>query len=776
MTKKEVGMSNKQNRDLNRSIALAFTVAVMMATMVFVWLPQTNFGRIYAASETGTVVADVLNVRSGPGTGYSRIGSLKNGKTFSVTDSANDSSGTTWYKMTYGSRTGYVSSKYVTLDQSFDSDSEKLNGTVNDGPLRVRSGPGTNYGILGTYSKGKTVTIVGKTKNTAGSWWYKINYNGKTGYLYSGYVTATAVESASTSSEAVNLTGTVNDGPLRVRSGPGTNYGILGTYSKGKTVTIVAKETNSAGSLWYKISYNGKAGYLYSQYVTVKETAASTDTEAKTDSQSSSSSSSSSSASTQTQTTLTGTVNDGPLRIRSGPGTNYKILGQYSKGKSVTIEGKETNSAGNLWYKITYNGKTGYLYSQYVTVNAESVTPDTSGDSAEEKTAEVITFQLGTTTADEGLNVRKGPGTNYGRISLLSKGTSVTIIGSEKAGNGKLWYKYQYSASQVGYICSDYVTVKTVSSDSEFEAYMTAQGFPESYKPGLRMLHAAHPTWTFKALKLDYSWSSALSKETAKPGTNLVSSSSPVSYRSTASGAYNSSTGAWTKYDGSWYAASPTVVAYYMDPRNFLSEEGIYQFMTHKYDASTQNESTVSAVISGSFMEGKNPGGGYSSYTSLLNTAGKNTGVNPNVLAAMIIQEQGWNGSSLVSGTYSGYEGYYNFFNIGAWTTSTMNAIQRGLWYAKQQGWDTPYKAIVGGAQFYANNYVNSNQDSYYTKKFNVKNGLSSVATHQYMTNVSGAATEGSIVKRAFNNNKTCPVAFEIPVYQNMPESACQLP
>ena len=776
MTKKEVGMSNKQNRDLNRSIALAFTVAVMMATMVFVWLPQTNFGRIYAASETGTVVADVLNVRSGPGTGYSRIGSLKNGKTFSVTDSANDSSGTTWYKMTYGSRTGYVSSKYVTLDQSFDSDSEKLNGTVNDGPLRVRSGPGTNYGILGTYSKGKTVTIVGKTKNTAGSWWYKINYNGKTGYLYSGYVTATAVESASTSSEAVNLTGTVNDGPLRVRSGPGTNYGILGTYSKGKTVTIVAKETNSAGSLWYKISYNGKAGYLYSQYVTVKETAASTDTEAKTDSQSSSSSSSSSSASTQTQTTLTGTVNDGPLRIRSGPGTNYKILGQYSKGKSVTIEGKETNSAGNLWYKITYNGKTGYLYSQYVTVNAESVTPDTSGDSAEEKTAEVITFQLGTTTADEGLNVRKGPGTNYGRISLLSKGTSVTIIGSEKASNGKLWYKYQYSASQVGYICSDYVTVKTVSSDSEFEAYMTAQGFPESYKPGLRMLHAAHPTWTFKALKLDYSWSSALSKETAKPGTNLVSSSSPVSYRSTASGAYNSSTGAWTKYDGSWYAASPTVVAYYMDPRNFLSEEGIYQFMTHKYDASTQNESTVSAVISGSFMAGKNPGGGYSSYTSLLNTAGKNTGVNPNVLAAMIIQEQGWNGSSLVSGTYSGYEGYYNFFNIGAWTTSTMNAIQRGLWYAKQQGWDTPYKAIVGGAQFYANNYVNSNQDSYYTKKFNVKNGLSSVATHQYMTNVSGAATEGSIVKRAFNNNKTCPVAFEIPVYQNMPESACQLP
>ena len=352
----------------------------------------------------------------------------------------------------------------------------------------------------------------------------------------------------------------------------------------------------------------------------------------------------------------------------------------------------------------------------------------------------------------------------------------MTITGSAKDSSGKVWYKYQYSASQDGYICSDYVTVKTVTSDSQFEAYMTAQGFPESYKPGLRMLHAAHPQWVFNADKLGYSWSSALSKETAKPGTNLVSSSSPVSYRSTAAGAYNASNNTWTRYDGSWYAASEKVVAYYMDPRNFLSENGIYQFMTHRYASATQNESTVAAVISGSFMQGSNPGGGYSSYSSLINEAGKRTGVNPNVLAAMIIQEQGWSGSSLVSGTYPGYQGYYNFFNIGAYTTDTMNAIQRGLWYASRQGWNTPYKSIVGGAEFYADEYVSNNQDTYYTKKFNVKNGLSHVATHQYMTNVAAAAGEGSIVKSAFNSNSNYPVTFSIPVYDDMPATACQLP
>ncbi len=912
-------MSNKQKIGLRRPITVAFTFAIMMATVFFAWLPRTEFGKAYAYTETAVVTADVLNVRSGPGIIHSRIGSLKNGKTFTVSGSDKDWFGTEWYKFSYGSRTAYVSSKYVNIERNFTSEDEKLTGVVNDGPLRIRTGPSTGYKILGTFSKGKTVTIEGKAKNTSGSWWYKINYNGRTGYLYSSYVTIQDKRV----SEALSATGVVNDGPLRVRTGPSTGYKILGTFSKGKTVTIEGKEKINNGSWWYKIKYNGTTAYICASYVTIKAepveepkkeepkkeeasetttpatdtskdastetkkeeatetTTPSTDTKKEEASETTKPSTEATESSSQTtETTATpkeavaeivktsGVIADGPLRVRTGPGTSYKILAELATGKAVTIEGKEKSNGGVWWYKITYNGKTGYICSSYVSTNADSIAeivkttgtiadgplrvrtgpgtsykiitelatgksvtidgkekssggvwwykitynemagyicstyvklPESSTESStnsttaqttqteqnkdtskqestSEQTAEPVSFELGTTTANEGLNVRTGPGTNYTRIDTIAKGTSVTILGSEKASNGKLWYKYQYSASQIGYLCSDYVTVKTVTSDGDFEAYMTAQGFPESYKAGLRMLHAAHPQWVFKALKLDYSWSSALSKETAKPGTNLVSPSSPVSYRSTVAGAYNSSTGAWTKYDTSWYAADSRVVAYYMDPRNFLSENGIYQFMTHRYDASTQNESTVAAVISGSFMQGKNPGGGYSSYTALINEAGKNTGVNPNVLAAMIIQEQGWGGSSLSSGTYSGYEGYYNFFNIGAYTTSSMNAIQRGLWYAKQQGWDTPYKAIVGGAQFYANNYVNNNQDTYYTKKFNVKNGLSKVATHQYMTNVSGAASEGSLLKRAFNSNNSYSVSFEIPVYADMPATACQLP
>ena len=667
-------MSTQRKSGSRRPAAIA--VAVMMAAAVFAGLPATDFGKVYAAGETAVVATDVLNVRSGAGTNYSRIGALKEGRTFVVTGSAKDSSGVVWYQFSFGSRTGYVSSRYVNIKQPTVTPVSNTQGAVSDGPLRVRSGPGTGYSVLGSLATGKSFTVTGKAQDSSGTWWYRLTYSGKTGYVSSAYVTT--------------------------------------------------------------------------------KTESGTEEETKPD----------------TGTKQTGTVFDGPLRVRSGAGTNYDTLGQLSTGKTFDIEGTAKDSSGTVWYKLTYNGRFGYVSSKYVKVTEMK----DDGNSGSGETSEPVTFQLGTTTAYDGLNVRKGPGTGYERLTTLPGGTSVTITGSAKDSGGKVWYKYQYSASQDGYMCSDYVTVKTVTSDSQFEAYMTAQGFPESYKPGLRMLHAAHPQWVFKADKLGYSWSSALSKETAKPGTNLVSSSSPVSYRSTAAGAYNASNNTWTRYDGSWYAASEKVVAYYMDPRNFLSENGIYQFMTHRYDSATQNESTVAAVISGSFMQGSNPGGGYSSYSSLIDEAGKSTGVNPNVLAAMIIQEQGWSGSSLVSGTYPGYQGYYNFFNIGAYTTDTMNAIQRGLWYASRQGWNTPYKSIVGGAEFYADEYVSNNQDTYYTKKFNVKNGLSHVATHQYMTNVAAAAGEGSIVKSAFNSNSNYPVTFNIPVYDDMPATACQLP
>ena len=85
----------------------------------------------------------------------------------------------------------------------------------------------------------------------------------------------------------------------------------------------------------------------------------------------------------------------------------------------------------------------------------------------------------------------------------------------------------------------------------------------------------------------------------------------------------------------------------------------------------------------GTFLDAAFPEGGFATYADVLMEVGRTTEVNPYVLASMILVEQGSSGTGkCISGTVSGYEGYYNFYNIGAYKTSSMSAITRGLWYA----------------------------------------------------------------------------------------------
>ncbi|MEE0220610.1 MAG: cadherin-like beta sandwich domain-containing protein, partial [Lachnospiraceae bacterium] len=168
------------------------------------------------------------------------------------------------------------------------------------------------------------------------------------------------------------------------------------------------------------------------------------------------------------------------------------------------------------------------------------------------------------------------------------------------------------------------------------------------------------------------------------------------------------------------------------------------------------------------------------SYVDIIMNAGAQSGVNPYVLGAMILQEQANGTSGSISGTTAGYQGIYNFFNIGAYQTDSMSAVTRGLWYASQAGnygrpWNSIEKSILGGALYYGENFVSQGQDTFYLKKFNVQG--SNLYKHQYMTNVEGAAGEGAKLSRAYTDAmKKEPLVFKIPVFNNMPEAACPKP
>ena len=388
------------------------------------------------------------------------------------------------------------------------------------------------------------------------------------------------------------------------------------------------------------------------------------------------------------------------------------------------------------------------------------------------------------TVATTALNIRSGPGTSYRSMGLLSINKEINILDTVTGNDGKTWYYMEYNGIN-GYVAAEFIVVSSheeYETDAKFEAYLDAQGFPESYKPYLRTLHAKYPNWNFRAARTGLSWNDVLERE-GKLGKSLVSSSAPSSWKSQAAGAYDPQTGKYTSFDsGGWAAASEKIIAYYLDPRNFINQIGIFQFLTHTYDAETQTSAGLAAVVSGTFLDAAFPETGFATYADALMEAGRTATVNPYVLASMILVEQGTSGTGkCISGTVSGYEGYYNYYNIGAYKTASMSAVTRGLWYASRSGsyqrpWDGHFASLLGGALFYSENYVKQNKNTLYFKKWNVMNGLEDVGEGQYMTNVQGAESEAAALRKGYLSLLDSPMIFEIPIYSGMPDVACRKP
>ena len=387
-----------------------------------------------------------------------------------------------------------------------------------------------------------------------------------------------------------------------------------------------------------------------------------------------------------------------------------------------------------------------------------------------------------TTTA---LNLRNGPGASNTSMGLLSINDTVTVLDNVLSPEGELWYHVLTEKGTKGYVSAKFILVEMDVEyiyDAQFEDYMNAQGFPESYKPFLRELHVRYPNWVFNGAQTGLDWKKVIASE-SKPGTTLVASSSPSSWKSMEEGAYDFETGKYISYDsGGWVTASVPVIEYYMDPRNFINPVGFFQFLTHSYDPLTQHKEGLQQVIKNTFMKGEFPENTHETWADAIMDAGAAAGVNPYVLASMIIVEQGSAGNGgCISGTVKGYEGYYNFLNIGAYKSGSMSAVERGVWYASQSGsyerpWNTRYKAIYGGALFYSQQYVQKNKNTLYFKKFNVMNGQSSVGIGQYMTNVQGAESEAAALRNGYLDALDSSMTFYIPIYENMPEEVESLP
>ncbi|WP_312608721.1 glucosaminidase domain-containing protein [Mammaliicoccus sciuri] len=148
--------------------------------------------------------------------------------------------------------------------------------------------------------------------------------------------------------------------------------------------------------------------------------------------------------------------------------------------------------------------------------------------------------------------------------------------------------------------------------------------------------------------------------------------------------------------------------------------------------------------------------------------AAKAVGINEIYLISHALLETGNGTSDLANGGSIDQNGnvdlnaqtkYYNMFGVGA---IDKNALYGGIKYAQQAGWNTPEKAILGGAQFIANNYIKSGQNTLYKMRFNPQNP----GVHQYATGIDFAKSNAKRISDFYQQIQTDGQYYDVDQYK----------
>jgi len=330
--------------------------------------------------------------------------------------------------------------------------------TCTTNGLCVRTGPGTNYGKIGSLNSGAAISVLEEKDG-----WYRFDYNGKTGWSSGKYLSVSDTDAdglTSSSADASIGSAVCSASTLKVRSGPGSSYKQIGSIQKNKAVTLYDEENG-----WYQIAYGSKKGWVSAQYLTnLKLSNTGNNTNTNTDG----------------SNTIIGyaviNVSSGSLNVRKGPGTSFARLGTVKDNARLAVY---TDQSG--WLMIHLGDQEGWICKTYAMYSSGSdpvqspatnptpspsstATPspgptDTSAPaSSDEGDGNAVddSAPIGTgivNTVSSSLTVRKGPGTSNAKIGSLAKGEAVDIMSISGS-----WYYISFNGS-FGYVSKTYIKI-----------------------------------------------------------------------------------------------------------------------------------------------------------------------------------------------------------------------------------------------------------------------------------------------------------------------------
>ncbi|MFB4210374.1 SH3 domain-containing protein [Shouchella sp. JSM 1781072] len=335
-----------------------------------------------------------LNLRSGAGTSHRVLTTLPVGQKLELLQKQGN-----WYQVKAGNQTGWVSSEFVsTSGENVDNSNPSLGSATTTARLNLRSGAGTSHRVLTTLPVGQKLELLQKQGN-----WYQVKAGNQTGWVSSEFVQTSSGNNVDNSNPSLGSATTT--ARLNLRSGAGTSHRVLTTLPVGQKLELLQKQGN-----WYQVKAGNQTGWVSSEFV-----------------------STSGENVDNSNPSLGSATTTARLNLRSGAGTSHRVLTTLPVGQKLELLQKQGN-----WYQVKAGNQTGWVSSDFLSMDKASPSQETTVSKAGETTARV--------------NLRSGAGTSHRVLTTLNKGQAVEIL---KTVSG--WHQVKVG-SQTGWVSAQYVT------------------------------------------------------------------------------------------------------------------------------------------------------------------------------------------------------------------------------------------------------------------------------------------------------------------------------